>query len=97
MQTIRIDPLLPKAVFAEARGISVRSLDRQVSQRRMPRGEPLDGTRVGWRASLVALSLEELRQLAEAQGQAGHRPRSVRMREVGARGGRRVRQERAGR
>jgi hypothetical protein len=87
-----INPLLPKARFAEARGMSVRSLDRKVRQRLIPRGEPIDEVRVGWRASLVAMSLEELKALAEAQGDGGRQPRSDNMRRVGARGGRRARQ-----
>jgi hypothetical protein len=86
-----INPLLPKARFAEARGMSVRSLDRKVKMGLIPRGEPIDEIRVGWRASLVAMSLEELKALAEAQGDGGHAPRSDPMRHIGAKGGGRAR------
>lgn len=91
---LKIDPLLPKQAFAEARGCSVRTIDRMVSQKLIPRGEPLNGTAVGWRASLVNLTLEELEALAKAQSDAGaaeQEARAAKMREIGAKGGRRPR------
>jgi predicted DNA-binding transcriptional regulator AlpA len=91
---MNIDPLLPKQVFAEARGCSVRTIDRMVKDKLIPRGEPINGTAVGWRASMVNLTLEELEALAKAQtydGAAEQEARAAKMREIGAKGGRRSR------
>jgi hypothetical protein len=94
MLKIGIDPLLPKQAFAEARGCAVRTIDRMVKLGLMPRGEAINGRAIGWRASLVNLTLDELKDLAEAQPDEGapeQRARSEMMREVGAKGGRRKR------
>lgn len=67
IEHIKVNPLLPKRKFAEARGISARTIDRYVKQGKIPQGEIIDGhgTR-GWRASMVNMTLEQLEQLAKA-------------------------------
>jgi predicted DNA-binding transcriptional regulator AlpA len=88
---MNINPLLPKQVFAEARGCSVRTIDRMVKDKLIPRGEPINGRAVGWRANLVNLTLEELEALAKAQSDdavAEQEARAAKMREIGAKGGR---------
>jgi hypothetical protein len=87
---LNIDPLLSKRAFAEARGCSLRTLERMVKQKLVPRGEPINGTALGWRASLVNKTLSELAELAKAQPDedaAEQEARSGKMREMGAKGG----------
>jgi hypothetical protein len=96
MQTIKVDPLLRKVEFAQARGLSARTVDRYVKLGLIPEGEIVDagGTRA-WRASLANKPLAELTAIAQAQASesaaAEREAIADRMRDLGAKGGRRKR------
>jgi hypothetical protein len=89
----KIDPWITKRQFADARNWSLRTLDRKIKARLVPRGQLIDEVRRGYRASMVDMTLEQLEELAKAQPDDGidREALAAQMRAMGAKGGRRPR------